>query len=381
MLNKGLLAAATFLSLGILGLGYVFSQQLDQNKGIPNFIDKASPTPLKVDDTQMLALINRYRTEKGLPNLSSDSETCKIAKRMLSAIPLEKIELNDYADLCSLCNSLGNAQYLNYLNLDNEAIINAWKADSNTLKNLNGDYSFGCSKHNEYNLVFAFSKKNSEFKANPIAETNKVDTDPLVNCTIHPDCGGGTRQMKKSECDNSICCLISSECGGNKVLTKVDCDNSTCCQVGSSWSMYLNRASCTLAQNNYYNAYKNAQLHNYPPCSVYYPSLGYSQTYYNIAPSQCSLWQQQANSNSTYTAPIYTPLPSPDDSSYQDLLNQHAEACKQAVAEWNGLKEQFYETEYDNFSSSYEAIQELERRRKIYQQELYSAGCAQTIYL
>lgn len=34
---------------------------------------------------------------------------------------------------------------------------------------------------------------------------------------------------------------------------------------------------------------------NYPPCIVYYPSLGYSKTYNYTSPSDCSYWQQIAN--------------------------------------------------------------------------------------
>lgn len=35
-----------------------------------------------------------------------------------------------------------------------------------------------------------------------------VDSDLPVHCQIHPNCGGGTIPLKKSECDNSRCCYF-----------------------------------------------------------------------------------------------------------------------------------------------------------------------------
>src|ERR1035437_2586243 len=35
-----------------------------------------------------------------------------------------------------------------------------------------------------------------------------VDPDPIVNCNIRPNCGGGIIKMNKSQCEQSTCCLI-----------------------------------------------------------------------------------------------------------------------------------------------------------------------------
>jgi len=37
------------------------------------------------------------------------------------------------------------------------------------------------------------------------------NNDQAVHCNIHPNCGGGTTPLKKSECDNSICCQINGK--------------------------------------------------------------------------------------------------------------------------------------------------------------------------
>lgn len=194
-------------------------------------------------------------------------------------------------------------------------------------------------------------------------KNNYVDPDPVINCNIHASCGGGTRQMRKSECANS-----------------------TCCQVGNNWSMYPSKSACTQAQDNYYSVKTGASSNNYPPCTVYYPALGYSQTYSYISPSQCLSWQNSAKlNNNNYTPPTTnypTYVPSPTQDPYlQDLLDQLAIACQQAVSDWNSEKEQFYSTEYNNFSSSFEAVQELERRRQLRQQEMTNAGCTQVLSL
>lgn len=206
-------------------------------------------------------------------------------------------------------------------------------------------------------------------------------TIPTPAVTISPTPKPSTKRTppKVTETEKLINCEISNNCGGGyKKMTKEQCSNSVCCQIGSSWSIYPSSQDCT-------NAQKNSNLgDNYPPCTVYYPALNYSQTYNHISPSQCSLWQSQANSNNNSAYPTNSyiqPSTQQDTSLYQEQLTQHQEACNQAVSEWNTQKQQFYDTEYNNYSSSYEAMQVLESRRQTYQQELYNAGCTNTISL
>jgi peptidoglycan hydrolase-like protein with peptidoglycan-binding domain len=57
--------------------------------------------------------------------------------------------------------------------------------------------------------------------------SNFDDPDPLINCLVHPNCGGGTRLLRKSVCDQSICC-----------------------QIGNSWIFYESKDKCLQDQNN-----------------------------------------------------------------------------------------------------------------------------------
>lgn len=55
-----------------------------------------------------------------------------------------------------------------------------------------------------------------------------TDTDPMINCNISANCGGGTRRIKQSECSNG-----------------------TCCQIGSSWIFYTSKQKCDEDQEKY----------------------------------------------------------------------------------------------------------------------------------
>lgn len=90
--------------------------------------------------------------------------------------------------------------------------------------------------------------------------TTTVDSDPIINCNIHANCGGGTQKMRLSYCKKSVCC-----------------------QIGSSYKVYGSNEECNKVQGS-----------NYPSCTIYYPSLGYSKTYNYTSPSDCEYWRQRA---------------------------------------------------------------------------------------
>ena len=174
--------------------------------------------------------------------------------------------------------------------------------------------------------------------------------DYIVTCNVSSNCGGGTRSLKKSECDNS-----------------------TCCQIGDKWYYYPTKTACTQAQNNY-----NDPSSNYPPCTVYYSALGYSRTYSYISPEEC----QQAKNNvsstttNTYIPPTIVPLPTlvPQPTTDPAL-------CANAVAEWRKYVEDFYQNKYNNYSSSAEAIMALESDRQVIQNQINSYGCINVLRL
>ena len=63
----------------------------------------------------------------------------------------------------------------------------------------------------------------------------------MINCNISNNCGGGTRKIKQSECNNG-----------------------TCCQIGSSWIFYTSRQKCTEDQNKYNSNYTYPTYAPYP---------------------------------------------------------------------------------------------------------------------
>ncbi len=48
-----------------------------------------------------------------------------------------------------------------------------------------------------------------------------TDPDPLIHCSIHSNCGGGVKTIRKSECDQS-----------------------TCCERNGQWIFYTDKARC-----------------------------------------------------------------------------------------------------------------------------------------
>lgn len=62
------------------------------------------------------------------------------------------------------------------------------------------------------------------FKPVPKTVGQVIETDPPVHCSISAACGGGTKPLKKSECENSICCIFPD---GAKVVSKQECNGGS----------------------------------------------------------------------------------------------------------------------------------------------------------
>ena len=95
-------------------------------------------------------------------------------------------------------------------------------------------------------------------------ETWGKPVDYMTNCTYPAECGGGVKYIKKSECD--------------KPCTRVTNGTNT-------------------VNNN------QANTINYPPCTIYYPSLNRSETYNYTSPSDCQKWKDSAAAGSTQIIP------------------------------------------------------------------------------
>ena len=110
-----------------------------------------------------------------------------------------------------------------------------------------------------------------------------VDPDPIVNCDFSAtSCKGQTISVKRSLCSQTTCCGFN----------------------GGKWIPYANVVSCDADQakeNQNNNQNTNQQQNNYPPCTVNY-ALGIVQTYYDVSPETCKVWQDEANAGNTRTA-------------------------------------------------------------------------------
>lgn len=80
----------------------------------------------------------------------------------------------------------------------------------------------------DYSSIKIIGKERSKKTAapSPTPKPYVPDPDPTISCNIHQDCGGGTRLLKSSVCNKSICC-----------------------QIGTSWIFYEDRDKCTQDQN------------------------------------------------------------------------------------------------------------------------------------
>jgi peptidoglycan hydrolase-like protein with peptidoglycan-binding domain len=110
--------------------------------------------------------------------------------------------------------------------------------DQQTADKINEVYG---DKNKDYYLSIIKNNTSSSTNLNANTNTNNiinnsVDSDPLVNCLIHANCGGGSKLLKKSICDQS-----------------------TCCQIGNNWIFYENETKCKEDQQKFYS---NNQFNN-----------------------------------------------------------------------------------------------------------------------
>jgi len=88
------------------------------------------------------------------------------------------------------------------------------------------------------------------------------DPDPPVLCNISDKCGGGTKPLKQSECNNS-----------------------TCCQIGDKWIFYQDKSQCTRDQGGQVK-YPVQQT---PGNNYYCWNNAYGYAYYTSSGDQCNL--------------------------------------------------------------------------------------------
>ncbi|MDD4135851.1 MAG: hypothetical protein PHN66_02145 [Candidatus Shapirobacteria bacterium] len=146
--------------------------------------------------------------------------------------------------------------------------------------------------------------------------------------------------------DYTVDCNVNSNCGGGtKKILKSECDNSTCCQVGSNWIFYTSKQKCDQDQKNNNSGSNNTNTttsSSYPSCTIYYPLLGYSRTYNNTPPQECQSWQQQASSVNKTPTPYATPTMT--EAQAQLIINQYNSQVKQCRNQVN----EYYHQQMEN---------------------------------
>lgn len=115
-----------------------------------------------------------------------------------------------------------------------------------------------------------------------------VNTDPIINCNVSVNCGGGIKKIKKSECDNAVCC-----------------------QIGSSWIFYTSSQKCNEDQE------KNNSNNYVHPTNI-------PTSTYKVQPTYAPVPTTPYVAPTTYV--YQTPTPN------QDYINQCKDRCRSVGA-------------------------------------------------
>ncbi len=246
------------------------------------------PTPF-VDDYKLLSMVNDYRSSKRLSTYTTDYEVCSIGQRIIdNTFWQTDINLNNYKDICSTCTSLSVAESQNQYNLD--FILSGWESNKSTQDTLTGGYKHACVKVENDKVVLVTANKSSVTAGSGQKTTTSITpsrTGAII--TYHEWC---------SNKDISIY--------QNELITKKSSDGKTYSMTQGDWDCYEKY----LANRGGGATYVYNPVVTYPPCTVYYPLLGYSQTYYYTSPETCKSWQDQASSV-TVLPPVQTQTTAP----------------------------------------------------------------------
>jgi hypothetical protein len=140
-----------------------------------------------------------------------------------------------------------------------------------------------------------------------VKTTNNIPSDPIVVCNVNPNCGGGTKELRKSVCSNS-----------------------TCCQIGNSWYFYEDTNKCKQDQE--------AQKTKYVSCELSYGT-------FNLTEADCQMWKAKNTQTvldypSTNTNPVVSTTPSPNYDSINDYNKSYRDQCIAQVRLTCSAKEQ-----------------------------------------
>ena len=280
----------------------------------PQSQTQVAPLSPSFTGQEVFDAVNEYRKENGVSELKLDEVLCNnIAQRYLDIKAGEKENIahkgfdewykkyaEPYGYVVSEDYACGQSP---------EDIINAWDGSpGHKLSILNEKNKLACAYAFSGCAVLILGYKSSQVKGVNTYSQAKISTptpdpDPVIDCLIAPECGGGSRQMRFSECNQT-----------------------TCCQVGDKWYFYLNKNKCTEDQKNYWDSYysqRSSSIPTYTPlptptlptyysCTICYPSLGTCSTYNHLYKTKEECDTAQASINQAYPTPFqnYSPTAS-----------------------------------------------------------------------
>lgn len=327
-----------YLGCGALAIGVMANTGLGFDLVGKSSFPTPSPSTLPtINQQKLMEEINSWEVKQGYKPYVENGTLCYITDERLAELTKDWNTPKNYSKYDTRGEFSNITENVSKGYTPESTIVQNWLNQYNTKKNLTDYFEDSCVRCSEsicVQLLGNLKRENTTTIAQPVAQTT-IDPDPIVSCNIHASCGGGTRQMKKSACDQSYCCFYSSNCGGGAVLTtKVACESSICCQVGNGWSIYPSKEKCILAQqSNTADVTKNTgEVTIYPPCTIYYSILNKTETYYNdVSPEECQKWRDQANALAVPFQPIITPIPTTDPAIAEQQRLADIQRCKDSA--------------------------------------------------
>jgi len=202
----GFISIMAFLvSLGI-GIGIVFV-------GL-NFLSNVEKKPIEAEKSNYTLLTSPLK-------IGSSGEDV----RVLQAVLMRDSSLYPSGVVSGYFGELTKQAVINFQKENNLSLTG--EIDSKTAEKFNEIYGAesSLSLGNDISTIPLINGNNS---ANKQINSFESNGDPIVNCRIHANCGGGYKNIRRSECDNS-----------------------TCCEVGSKWYFYTDQNKCDQDQSSY----------------------------------------------------------------------------------------------------------------------------------
>lgn len=267
------------------------------------------PTPTtqpNLDENRLWNLVNDWEKKQGYDAFVRNDELCNAADYFMAYSSdwtyswFTNAFNKDYPVSIKYPHSKIEVNYAKEFTNEND-ILNYWIDSIATKKRLTDYSEYSCIKCNKNNCLQIFANITSQKTNNTNTNTNiteSTNSDPNVNCLIHEKCGGGSKLVKKSVCDNSICC-----------------------QYPDRAVFYLDRSQCASSNKNQNNQQGSSKVR----CS--YSGGGYQFDFGELTYSECSVksteyWAQQGKtSNNIPIQPTVAINPTSPSSNTTSTIN------------------------------------------------------------